>query len=276
MTVAGLTDLSTHYEFGRNWAEFARSMSPEAINQARLGFERLAPRDEIEGRDVLDIGCGSGLHALAALLLGARSVTAIDLDPNSVETTHAMLSAHAPRGARWTTEQRSVFDLGPLPQFDAVYSWGVLHHTGAMARAMDCAVARVAPGGRIYLALYRKTPLCPLWRVEKRFYTAAPGWARRMLDSAYRTAFRAGLAARGRSFRAYVDEYVKHRGMRWETDVKDWLGGYPYESISEAEALAWGAAHGLTAARRFCRAPGLGLFGTGCDEYAFARPATAA
>jgi 2-polyprenyl-6-hydroxyphenyl methylase/3-demethylubiquinone-9 3-methyltransferase len=59
--------------------------------------------------------------------------------------------------------------------------------------------------------------------------------------------------------------------MEWMTDVRDWLGGYPYESISEAGVLALAEQLGLTPVRRFCRKPGLGLLGTGCDEYVFAR-----
>ncbi|MCA3275111.1 MAG: hypothetical protein IOC54_18475 [Methylobacterium sp.] len=53
------------------------------------------------------------------------------------------------------------------------------------------------------------------------------------------------------------------------TDVRDWLGGYPYESISEEEMMALGAELGLEHVRRFCQNPGLGVLGTGCDEYAF-------
>ncbi len=36
---------------------------------------------------VLDVGCGSGVLAIAAVLFGAREVTAIDIDPVAVEVT---------------------------------------------------------------------------------------------------------------------------------------------------------------------------------------------
>jgi 2-polyprenyl-6-hydroxyphenyl methylase/3-demethylubiquinone-9 3-methyltransferase len=265
------TRAAAQFEFGRNWSEFAQGLRPEAVEQAVAGLRRLAPDGALAGRDVLDIGCGSGLHAVAALRLGAASVTAIDLDPESVATAARVLARYAP-GAAWSVSQRSVFAIGDLPRFPVVYSWGVLHHTGDMRRAIRCAADRVAPGGLLIVALYRRTPLCGLWRIEKRLYVAAPQPVRRAIETLYTAAFRAAMALRGRSFRAYVEGYVANRGMDWMTDVRDWLGGYPYESISEAEMLAFAGELGLAPVRRFCHRPGIGLFGTGCDEYVFARP----
>jgi SAM-dependent methyltransferase len=262
------TCVSTRYEFGQNWKKFANELSAASIEQAALGLARLLPAEEISGRDVLDIGCGSGLHALAALRLGASSVTAIDIDEDSVATTRQVLSLHAPPGANWSATVKSVFDLEDMPQFPVVYSWGVLHHTGDMYGAIRCAADRVAPGGGLYLALYRKTPMCRLWRAEKWLYTNAPNWGRRSLEIGYVAAFRLAMAIQGRNFRDYVASYVRNRGMHWMTDVRDWLGGYPYESISKDEMLSFTQELGLLAIRLFCRRPGIGLFGTGCDEYA--------
>ncbi|WP_157967147.1 class I SAM-dependent methyltransferase [Elioraea thermophila] len=262
-------DRLPHYEFGRNWAEFAARLNEEAIAEAVRGLERLLPREEVEGRSVLDVGCGSGLSALAFLRLGAASVHAIDLDADSVETTRRVLGLHA-AGKACQVERRSVFDLDRLPRFDIVYSWGVLHHTGDLDRAFRAAAAKVEPGGSLAVALYRRTPLCGFWRLEKRLYTAAPQPIRRGFEALYVAAFRLALAIRGRSFAEYVARYPeRNRGMSFRTDVKDWLGGYPYESISEAETLRLAEACGLEPVRRFCRPPGLGLFGSGCDEYVF-------
>lgn len=264
-----LTDLRSHYEFGRNWRDFAKKLDATVIEEAIAGLERLAPAHEIAGYDVLDIGCGSGVHALAALKLGARSVVAVDIDPDSVATTKDVLTHFAPPSAQWSAEVRSVFDLSGMPMFPIVYSWGVLHHTGSMRRAIEAAAQHVAPGGRFIVALYRRTPLCGAWRLEKWLYTNAPGWMRACLEGLYVAGFGLGLAVTGRSLARYRAEYVKNRGMDWMTDVRDWLGGYPYESISEREMLDLAVSLGFQSVRRFCRRPGLGVFGTGCDEYAF-------
>src|SRR6185312_67209 len=112
------------------------------------------------------------------------------------------------------------------------------HHTGAMREAVQKAAQLVAPGGLFVFALYRKTRLCRFWRREKRWYAAASPRAQRTARAIYAALFRAGLIATGRSFTRYVANYKSARGMDFEHDVHDWLGGYPYESITPAEVAA--------------------------------------
>ena len=44
-----------------------------------------------KGDTVLDLGCGSGILSIIALLLGAQSATAIDIDPNAVDVAYRNL-----------------------------------------------------------------------------------------------------------------------------------------------------------------------------------------
>jgi 2-polyprenyl-6-hydroxyphenyl methylase/3-demethylubiquinone-9 3-methyltransferase len=87
-------------------------------------------------------------------------------------------------------------------------------------------------------------------------------------------ALKAGLRGRRFSLRAHTKNYLSKRGMSFDTDVHDWLGGYPYESVSPEQLRAFMRALGFAERRSFIE-PGLrhGLFGTGCDEYLFARSA---
>jgi ribosomal protein L11 methyltransferase len=48
-----------------------------------------AHRDRVGEGAVLDVGCGSGILAVAAALLGAPAVTAVDVEPVAVEVTRA-------------------------------------------------------------------------------------------------------------------------------------------------------------------------------------------
>lgn len=50
-------------------------------------LDRLADAGELEGRRVLDFGCGSGILAIAALKLGAAEAVAIDNDPQALQAT---------------------------------------------------------------------------------------------------------------------------------------------------------------------------------------------
>jgi 2-polyprenyl-6-hydroxyphenyl methylase/3-demethylubiquinone-9 3-methyltransferase len=266
-----LTAVDSHFEFGQNWSEFSRTIDERAIAEAERGLRKLFPNDELKGRHIFDLGCGSGLHALAALRLGATSVTAIDIDPKSVATARELLSRHAPHDG-WQLAVQSVFAMSLQPLYDVVYSWGVLHHTGDMKRAIELAAAKVAPGGLLCVALYRKTKYCRMWQIEKRIYSHAPRAVRRLIERLFLVAFKRSYRRSERTFEECVTDYAKTRGMDFMTDIRDWLGGYPYDSISEEDMLALAHHLGLRTVRRFCETPGSGLFGTGCDEYVFLRP----
>ncbi len=266
------TELESHYGFGRNWAEFADLVDPARIESAEASLLAFLPPQAIQGARFLDIGCGSGLFSLAALRLGAADLLAVDIDPLSVETTQRLLRrADAP--GRWRTRCVSLFELDHGEPFDIVYAWGVLHHTGDLWRAVDRAGQFVAPGGHLFLALYRKTLLCPLWRLEKRCFTHGPEWFRQLARAVYRGAFVAGLLATGRKPATYFAGYRSRRGMDWDHDMDDWLGGHPYQSTSFAQVDEFLATRGFRVVKSDVRPGGLGLLGSGCDQSLFRRDA---
>src|SRR4051794_40116774 len=122
--MSNLLQPETHFAFGENWKSFVRQVDEEKVAAAEAGLQRLLRREELGGKSFLDIGSRSGLSSLAAARLGVASITAVDIDSNSVEATTSLLRDNLTGSSvRWRAERASVFDL-PGDRYDVVYSWG--------------------------------------------------------------------------------------------------------------------------------------------------------
>lgn len=64
-------------------AEIEQYPTPPAI-AAEVAYIALGKGD-LEGRSVLDLGCGNGVLAIAAALLRARPVVGVDIDPEAID-----------------------------------------------------------------------------------------------------------------------------------------------------------------------------------------------
>ena len=148
-------DEGRRFQFGKNWTRFLGVLDEDRIREAERSLCEMLGVARLDGKTFIDVGSGSGLFSLAAYRLGA-SVYSFDYDPQSVATTLELRRRYAPGDARWQVENGSVLDseyVTSLGQFDVAYSWGVLHHTGDMWRAMDNVVSLVGPGGHLFIAL---------------------------------------------------------------------------------------------------------------------------
>jgi 2-polyprenyl-6-hydroxyphenyl methylase/3-demethylubiquinone-9 3-methyltransferase len=261
------------FGFGANWLEFSKQ-----IDDSRIATAEAALRDMLgqafAGKSFLDIGCGSGLSSLAARRLDAR-VRSFDYDQNSVECTRRLRERYRPDDPDWQVEQGSILDqdfIARLGTFDIVYSWGVLHHTGNMRQAIANAASLVSPGGLFMIAIYHKTPFCWMWKIEKRWYVSASDRGQRLARALYRWADGAIFRLRaGRIYDRLSTYAARSRGMDYERDVHDWLGGYPYESTTSDKIRAAVDSHGFQLVREKIVSSS-GLLGTGNDEYVFHRP----
>src|SRR5881296_1627768 len=126
------------FEFGSNWRKFLAVLDERRVAEAENSLRRMLDAETLVGKSFLDIGSGSGLFSLAARRMGAR-VFSFDYDTRSVACTRELRRRHFPSDPQWTVAEGSVLDeeyLRSLGPFDIVYSWGVLHHTGNMWKAM--------------------------------------------------------------------------------------------------------------------------------------------
>ncbi|MHA7880924.1 MAG: 50S ribosomal protein L11 methyltransferase [Saccharospirillum sp.] len=95
---------------------------------------------------VLDYGCGSGILGLAALLLGARSMDGLDIDPQALEAT----TANARVNDLELSRLRVMLDNASLePEYDLVVA-NIL--AGPLCDLAETICARLKPGGHIALS----------------------------------------------------------------------------------------------------------------------------
>lgn len=263
----------TRFRFGENWKRFLELVDRERIAESERSLSDMLGVDSLAALSFLDIGSGSGLSSLAARNLGAR-VRSFDYDPSSVWCTSELRRRFRPDDADWAVSAGSVLDPGfmrTLPEFDVVYSWGVLHHTGDMRGAIRAAAAKVRPGGLLFLALYRKTVLCWAWAPFKKYYAASSPRTQDVLQRLWILKTRAASRVKRRNFDELVSSYRK-RGMDFYRDVHDWLGGYPYESITPRACRELMDGLGFTLVREKILTDGISIaLSSGCDEYVFTR-----
>jgi 2-polyprenyl-6-hydroxyphenyl methylase/3-demethylubiquinone-9 3-methyltransferase len=225
------------FAFGKNWQRFLRCVNEERIAAAEKSLQSMLEVDSLAGMSFLDIGSGSGLFSLAAMRLGAARVHSFDYDPQSVACALELKRRFFSDASSWSVEQGSVLDpsyLTRLGRFNVVYSWGVLHHTGNMWKALENVAALVEPQGKLFVALYNAQGLrSRLWRAVKRCYVSGAIW-RPPIVAIYggycvATGLIVDLFLHPRNPLTRYRRPESTRGMSPWPDMVDWLGGYPFE-----------------------------------------------
>ncbi len=275
---AGEVASGVRFEFGKNWSAFLAVLDEERIETATASLREMLDCEDLNGKTFLDIGSGSGLFSLAARRLGAK-VHSFDFDSSSFACTQELRNRYFPGDAYWQVEQGSALDaayIASLGKFDIVYSWGVLHHTGEMWRALENAVIPVTAGGKLFIAIYNDTgSQANRWHWVKKTYCRLP----RLLKTPFAVAailpeesknlLRSLITIRPMDYVRSWTQYKNGRGMnRWH-DIIDWVGGYPYEVATVDEIFEFYRTRGFSL--RKIRSGGVGL---GCNEFVFERCGT--
>ena len=261
------------FEFGRNWTRFLRHLTPGQIDRATGYLQHMLNVQNLDGQRFLDVGSGSGLSSLAARRLGAQ-VHSFDIDPECVRCTAELRRRYYPDDSQWTIDEASALDrdyLAGLGKFDVVYSWGVLHHTGAMYEALDLLVSNVRPGGLLYVALFNdQGGWSRRWRRLKQLYNRLPRWLRapyavavmgtRTADAAY-----CAIAIAAWRVLAIVDRMTSSGMSRWH-DLIDWIGGYPFDVARPEEIFRFYRDRGFVLQELTTQGASIA-----CNEYVFRR-----
>lgn len=221
------------FSFGENWLKFIKSLHGEQYVEAKQSLCELLEIQSLEGKTFLDIGCGSGIFSMAAIELGAKKVFSIDVDAKSINACKEMKKKC--EVDHWRILEGSILDrdfIQRLGKFDIVYSWGVLHHTGAMWEAIDKAANLVSHDGMLVIAIYNRAGTSNFWLKFKRLYNRSGKFIKNVLVWSI---FLPRVMVRLMKLKHPLRE---KRGMSVYYDAIDWAGGLPYEFASFEEVCS--------------------------------------
>jgi 2-polyprenyl-6-hydroxyphenyl methylase/3-demethylubiquinone-9 3-methyltransferase len=267
--------LEKRFEFGKNWQRFLSILDEDRILEAQSSLRQMMEVDNLHGKSFLDIGSGSGLFSLAARRLGAK-VYSFDYDPVSVACSQELKKRFFNNDPDWIIEQGDLLDKSYLKshgKYDFVYSWGVLHHTGAMWQALENVMPLVAERGRLYIAIYNdQGNASRRWAALKRFYnqSSKPIKMSIVLMVGALWIIRSSLVRlvafqNPLPFKEWAEK-KKSRGMSVWHDLVDWVGGYPFEVAKPEEIFDFYRRAGFQLVKLKTCAGRLG-----CNEYVFVK-----
>lgn len=247
------------FDFGENWLDYSRSINQNNLIEAKKSLEELIGKENFFG-DFLDIGCGSGLFSIAAKELGFEKVVGIDISDNSIKAAKLNKEKFFSNG-EVDFFKKSILneDYASLGKFNVVYSWGVLHHTGDMYKAIKNAMDFVKINGLFVISIYNRHWSSLLWKKIKFIYNISPNFIKKiMVFVFYIVIFIAKFLV------TFRNPFRKKRGMSFYYDVVDWVGGYPYEYASKNEIVSFFSKNNFKLVK-YNKA----IAPTGCNEFVF-------
>ena len=148
-------DEETQNVYGSLWKELdEKYLIDETKNELSNIFEKNGRTlNELKGKTVLDMGCGSGRFTLALASLGASHVTGVDLGKTGLDLGTRIASELHLENIKFV--RNSVLTL-PFDDdyFDFVFCKGVLHHTGNLEKGLTELHRVLKTGGTSFLYLY--------------------------------------------------------------------------------------------------------------------------
>jgi SAM-dependent methyltransferase len=139
------------YDEDRTWGATPGERVETFLRQLQLNAA------DLEGKRVLDAGCGNAVLSNALTSVGC-DVVAVDVS----DSVFAAKRRFRNNPSLHLIQANLMTPIFQQETFDVIYSGGVLHHTPDTREALTRVTSALAPGGRIFVWLY--------WRVPGRSY----------------------------------------------------------------------------------------------------------
>lgn len=104
----------------------------------------------MEGKQLLDVGCGHGSLCISAAQAGAARVVGIDIDTERIEFAQAYLAQTFPELQDRVEFRAIALEEYPLEQFDYIVSKDSFEHILNLEATIAEMSQRLVPGGRIF------------------------------------------------------------------------------------------------------------------------------
>jgi len=238
--------------FGKEWNWFADTQLDRPAEGRTESRETFALKTglsaaDLQGRTVLDVGCGMGRFAEVAAAWGAR-VIGVDL---SIAVEAAQRNLHSLPDTAFL--QADLFELPFRPEtFDLIYSIGVLHHTPDTRAAFSVLPRLLRPGGQIAVWVYSS---------EQKLHYLSSGLYRRIttkMDEERLLRLCKVAEPLGRLYRTRLGRYLSpilpvsgHPDPEWRVlDTFDWYAPKYQSKHGWKEVEGWFDEAGLVDIRR--------------------------
>ena len=142
--------------FGFQWNKFQKTQidtesKNNAFSKGRFFAETNWDKEDLEGKNVLEVGSGAG--RFTQIVLDYTNANLYSVDYSSAVFANYRNNGH--HGERLKLFQASVYDL-PFPDntFDKVFCFGVLQHTPDFKKSVKCLIDKAKPGGEVVVDFY--------------------------------------------------------------------------------------------------------------------------
>ena len=217
-----------NFSFGKNWLHFIQNnINDSVIESSRIDIIKWF---DVKDKSIIDIGCGSGLSSLIFNNEKAKYIYSFDYDINSVDSTLLLKNKQKIINNDWVIKQGNILDtdyIKSLGKFDIVYSWGVLHHTGDLWKAIKNAI--YLSNDLIMLSLYSNIANYDNDFTAKQNYNKFNELEKKKNIADYVMTVKQSSKKNEEILNWNTPS---KRGMNKYNDIIDWVGGFPYEVCS--------------------------------------------